>query len=783
MRQWNILIPASAIALLLIIGIAPYLSGYFTGVLLGLTGHPVTWTRWRDYVQVPDQAAYAPYAWRIYLAGGLGIGMPSVIAVVALRALRRRLPEPRPPRFEPLKAIASASRHGVVLTRNIATDMSVLVATSRPERAVLGTLLPTLEQSVGPWLLVGTPDVVASCAPAIQRRDIVHLAPFGRGHRWNPFSAAWTREGLRMPVLDSLAERWYPANDPSSRLLASHARQAFVALVQVVDDVLRANGEVIPPAPGDLHRLTEPLGTDQCRAYLDALAETEALSKRTREALRPWQSLDDVAFRLVCDALRVPLALFGHASVDAATRGDDISGRDPHRTVVFIELPPERRSEASHLVDTFIAWWRHATHGAPHRRLLIDRLDTFGRMPILLDGDLPCAATTQRLATLRSIYGRDTGKLLSHFPCLVMQKATNDTCAQEGEDLLQTYVQVHDPKGRGIGHPARAGDLRDLPDDQQLVITGPWFRPYTARLPSVRHQAITLPVQETGDAMPFPKPLVSLLTSLLAACSTPTSEAVDGKGTTSDTSIKGCNSQHNVGSVQYVDACLGPHRFRLPRNLYEWQTGQDLVGIGIGVGLNVQWPSLEPLPQGQDYHDNNETFISSIALDIQYLGPHSDSNHGIILRKSIEPFPSDDPERWNNPDDNLHLRIKGAPVYDLTPYYADFNLIELYYKNLYGELTKATDPDVHRDWFIRMTDDDLPSTVIICESHRMPDGAAIEQNRIVDKAGDFRSSCTHKFIVTKYSVIVYAHYLRIMMHDWERIEARVRSLLESSEVK
>ena len=769
--------------LLLVLGIAPYLSGYLTGLLLGLTGHPNTWTRWWEYMRVLDQPAYAPYAWRIYLAGGFGIGIPVVAAIAGLRTLRRRLPEPRPPRFEPLEDIALASRHGVVLARGIATEMSVLVAASQPERAVLGTLLPTLRQTKGPRLLVGTPDVLAACASAIRGRDVVHLAPFAKGHRWNPLAAAWAPEGLRIPVLDSLAERWYPATDPSKRFLASHAQQAFVALARIVDDVLRAHGERVPPAPGDLYHLTQPLTTGQRRAYVDALAGITALSERTREALRPWRSLDDAAFRLVCDALRAPLTLFGHAPLDEATRGDDISGRDLRQTVVLIEVPDDRRAEASHLIDTFMAWWRHATHGAPHRRIVIDGLDAFARLPVLLDSDLPCLATIRRPATLRPTYGREFDRLLKRFPCVVMHAARDETAAQEGEAMLEAYMKVHDPRGRGLSRPACTQDLQALAADQQLVIAHPRGRAYAARIPSARRRITPLPIPETGEPMPFPKPLASLLASLLAACSAPTPDVADGKRPKATLANKGCNSIHDIGSppTRYVDACLGPHRFRLPQNLYSWQAGQDLVGTS--VGLNVQWPSLEPLPLGEDYHDDNHTFMSNINIDIHYEGHRTYKAFGPMMRRAIEPLIPGDPSRKGNPDENIELRIKGDPVYGLTPYYADFDLIEPYYKKLYGEDTKAIRPSIHHEWFIHTNEDGIPSTIIICDSRKIPDGTTIEKDRIVDLPTDRRAQCSHRFVIPEYGVIVYVDYLRVVMHDWQRIESRIRYLLKSTEIR
>lgn len=283
--------------------------------------------------------------------------------------------------------------------------------------------------------------------------------------------------------------------------------------------------------------------------------------------------------------------------------------------------------------------------------------------------------------------------------------------------------------------------------------------------------------------MPFPKPLASLLASLLAACSTPAPDVADGKRPKAMLPLKGCNSIHDLGSppIRYVDACLGSHRFRFPQNLYSWQAGQILVGTS--VNLSVQWPSLEPLPLGQDYHDDTHTFISSINIDIQYMGARDEAHLMAKLRRTIEPLDPNNIVQTGNPDENIDLRIKGDPLYGLTPYYVDFGLIETFYKRLYGENTKAMNPDLHDEWFIHTNDDGTPSTIITCDSRKIPDGAAIEDGRIVDLAGRRRSLCNHQFAIPKYGVIVYVDYLRVVMHDWQRIETRIHDLLASAEIR
>ena len=787
MRLRNRLFPVIGIALSIMA--APYLAGQLTLWFLSLTDPPVTWHLWSDYARVMHQAGYAAYAWRIRLAGGLGFGIPLLVilacVVTLIRAFRVHRALRPTPRFEPLTHVSAAFRHGVVLARGIATDHSVLVVAPNARRALQGTLVPTLRRARGPWLLVGTPEVIAAAASQTRGRPVVRVAAFGHGHRWNPFAAAWSENGLHLPVLESLAERWFPVTDPRQRLLTSHARQAFVALVRAIDDVLRHGGEVVIPAPGDLQRFIEPLSKNSPRSYLDHLIAAPGISEATRQALQPWCALDDKAFARVSEALRGGLGLFSRPLADAATRGNDLAGIDLTKAVVLFELPADMQRQARPLVDAFIAWWRHATREVPHRRLILDGLDHLGHLPVLLDGDVSCLATTRRLSNLRTVYGRDFSALLQRFPCVVMQTAPDQTTAEAEQAALEAYVSVHEPHRHPPTRPATTRDMCELKADHQLVLIRPHSIPRLCRIPTMRYRPATLPDRPDGDAMPFPRSLAGLLASLITACSTQVPGESVAPGWRYREDDPRCNSMHKTDHPpqMYIDACLGPHRFRFLKNLYVDHIGQDLVGTS--VGLAVQWPSLEPLPLGLDYHANTLTFISNVSIDIRFTGGRSKALNKQYMLRAIQPLNPNDPVSRAHPGENLGLRLKEAPVYGLTPYLADFDKLKIYYRKKYGVEMPAASPDNNKDWFVQLDEDGVPTTLISCDSRLLADGARIVNGHIVDafKEDRNRSLCEHQFLIQEYDLIVYVSYLRVVMHDWQRIEAYVRRLIASTEVK
>lgn len=785
MRLRNRLFPVIGIALSIVA--APYLAGQLTLWFLSLTDPPVTWHLWSDYARVMHQAGYAAYAWRIRLAGGLGFGIPLLMilacAVTLIRAFRVHRALRPTPRFEPLTHVSAAFRHGVVLARGIATDHSVLVVAPNARRALQGTLVPTLRHARGPWLLVGTPEVIAAAASQTRGRPVVRFAPFGHGHRWNPFAAAWSENGLHLPVLESLAERWFPVTDPRQRLLTSHARQAFVALVRAIDDVLRHGGEVVIPAPGDLQRFIEPLSKDSPQSYLDHLIAAPGISEATRQALQPWCALDDKAFARVSEALRGGLGLFSRPLADAATRGNDLAGIDLTKAVVLLELPAGMQRQARPLVDAFIAWWQHATREVPHRRLILDGLDHLGHLPVLLDGDVSCLATTRRLSNLRTVYGRDFPALLQRFPCVVMQAIPDQTTAEAEQAALEAYVSVHEPHRHPPTRPATTRDLRQLKADHQIVLIRPHSIPRLCRIPTMRYRPATLPDRPDGDAMPFPRSLAGLLASLMAACSAKAPETTVPPSATAYDSNRRCDISSGIeGQPAFIGACLGPHRFRLPLNLFEGQVWQG--SDPRRLGLVLLWPELTPVPPDVDYHDSTDMFLSSVRITLRHLSRLSDDKYTSTLRRMMEPFDS----QKENPEYNLSLRIKGDPVDGLTPYYADFRKLVSYYEKKFGfasrETLNATKPDGHEDWYVAMGKNNLPSTFIRCSVKAIPDGVKLVNGRIMDNPEDRRrSTCSHFFLLPKYKAIVEVGYLRAVMFDWKRIEQRVTSIMEGAEVK
>ncbi|UPG85487.1 hypothetical protein L2Y94_19630 [Luteibacter aegosomatis] len=746
--------------------VSPYLAGASMLYAVDLPLSDLRLGRVFDYWAVLEQPEFAPFAWRMRVSSIAGaLPAPILWLVTVIRTWRQAFPAPPISRFEPLADVPRPARRGVVLSRRKITAASVLVTSASGFDT---TLRPTLRRMRGPTLYVG--------ANPAQRGMVARFAPFDRGLRWNPFTEAWTPDRLRRDVLHSLAQRWYPPGDQDSRLLASHLGQAFVALVGVVDDVLREAKADIPPAPGDVYRFAEALDRAEPRPVLDAMASLPMLSPATREGMRSWLSLDEVALGQVCSGLIRILRVFGDPTVDAATRGNDFARIDLTTTVWFA-VPEGREQAITPLLDAFMARWRHRTRHVDDAWLAIHTVDAYDRLPTLLDSGMRCLATVRRLSRLRRRYGRDMPRVWKRFPCVVLPRDSHFD--EDDENALSDYHRVYWPRDYRYT-PVRANDFAHVHEGDQLVLTPSSTIPVRCRVPKMPPPLIaTSPGSHQGDAMPFPQPLAAVLASLVATADMPPPRTA-----VIEPLVVREDRYGNPLPVPLVMSTFGPHRFRFPRNLYgNGQSGQDRPGEA--TTLSVQWPSLQPLPMGVDYHDTTETFISEITIRIEHLGNMEDEAYFRKLNRSIEPLNPKDPLQAVDPAQNLGLRIKAEPIYGLVPYLADFDKLKTYYEKTHGSAYPAADPRNHEDWYLRLDERSNPTTVIKCGSSFLPDGSRVVDGKLVDRVKEEgrRSICDHEFLVPEYKVVVWMTYSRSVLFDWERIERHVRTVLKNSEIR
>lgn len=741
---------------------------------------------WHDYWQVLDQPAYRPYATRIRFWGGAGLVSPPLLWCAAMLALWRRRrslrsPPPHVP-FDRLEtsalalptrrpgAIPLTKRHG----RTLAAPEGVSVLVSAPfYPEAHAVVIDTLRRSTGATLVVDCGGRSHAYARPGRGRTVWRLCPFGGGNAWNPLAGAWGAHGLDQGELRELAAVWFPDAGRHDRFLGSHVRNAFISLVHVIHAVVQGADEAdVPVAPGDLYRLcAQGRHFASPGAFVRELARRPEIGSQARHGLEHWLALGDAGVDTVWARVTGLLATFSDPVVDAATRGGGLASASLRQTDVYLDIPDRWRTAAGPLIASAIRQWQNTPAVDTSSLLVVHALDTLPRIDALMDHAAAwrCIATTRGIAAVRARYGHAAPALGRRFTTCVVHAPREETFAHDESEALKAFIAAQHENPHLLSAPASARELMSLCPGEQIVSTASLRTPVVCRTLTLPRKPNAAPPQtDHGEPMPIPRPLIAFLATLVAS-SNGASEIA--------TSVRSTDSvPHGV----LVPATIGTHRFAFPKNLYYQQSGPD---ASDGVMLGVQWPALEPLPQGVDYHANTASFISHINIDISAASRLSDDQYKRVLQRYIEPINPENESAKADPSQNLNLRIKGDPTFGLTPYLADFDKLKPYYDKVHGPGSPAIKPEHNDDWFVRMGADGIPTTVIICSSRLLPDGVKIVDGRIVDDDTPRRSTCFHSFLIPELRLVVDMSYLRAVMHDWQRIESKVRSIIQSGEVK
>jgi hypothetical protein len=221
-----------------------------------------------------------------------------------------------------------------------------------------------------------------------------------------------------------------------------------------------------------------------------------------------------------------------------------------------------------------------------------------------------------------------------------------------------------------------------------------------------------------------------------------------------------------------VDACLGPHLYRIPANYFYDQMGPDFQG---SVSLNIMWPRLQPWPPGERQDGGLEALAKQISISLHYLDkiPIGDR-----LDNSIRPLGSKDSMSYDDPIERLDLRDKQPQRFGLTPYYVNRERFDAFLERqsqFLGYKSRAR-LENERDWYLGHDDRGRLQTVIKCSSHLKSDGAVIQDDKIQRTEGGF-SDCGHIFVIPEDDIEVSVGYGRVLLKDWKRIEDYVRELL------
>ncbi|MBB3175712.1 hypothetical protein [Variovorax sp. Sphag1AA] len=225
-----------------------------------------------------------------------------------------------------------------------------------------------------------------------------------------------------------------------------------------------------------------------------------------------------------------------------------------------------------------------------------------------------------------------------------------------------------------------------------------------------------------------------------------------------------------------VDACLGPHHYRIPANYFRDQMGPDFEG---GIYMVVLWPHLQPQAPGKLSELGVEGWARTVKARLYYIDrvPIDD-----MLAKSIQPM--DYQKDRQDPTAQLDLRDRQPQRFGLTPYYVNAERLEAFGMKRERELGIPVGAPLEKqdDWYLGHDAKGRLTTVIKCDSHLRPDGYVIEGNRLLNQ-GHWSTGCTQSIVMPEVSTMVQIDYRRVFLKDWKRFEDRARELLTKYRVR
>lgn len=239
--------------------------------------------------------------------------------------------------------------------------------------------------------------------------------------------------------------------------------------------------------------------------------------------------------------------------------------------------------------------------------------------------------------------------------------------------------------------------------------------------------------------------------------------------------------QARQASTQPLAFKLGPNTFALRRNFFYFQNAPSAAPTDGVVSLSVQWPCLEPLPQGFNFADDKDASMRAISITARYLDPERITVPA-AMQRTLLPLDPESPAQRSNPLENLGMRLQGDAVHgELVPYYADVGAVERYLRDRHPGNARAHSREnsvrLSKDWYVRRGPGGDPLSVIKCDSRELPDGLVIEGPLVKDDPKvQRRATCDHQFALPTLGIVVEMSYARAFLPDWSRIEQRIEAL-------
>ena len=761
---------------------AAWMLGQEAGGGLGLYLH---------YVQASRLPEWQPFAARIWIAGALGFALPLLAWGVAmwLRWPRRSVQGPRIRVAGPRDAAAITDETGLLIGRLGRSEWRVhgpVLWASPPDTApdiaidnLLAADTSAIALDIGGRRFERTSGWRQARGQQVYRFD--PWAEERRSHGWNPLAELPAEPSLRLAHLKDIAATLYPDRKEDERFWSSHARNAFVALV------LHAFESAPPDETPTLGSVAHLAVHHASRATFQQLHDALPHGHDGRRAFAVLLAQDEGALGAIAARLAGPLRPFlGPALLAATSRHDIRLGTFAQRpATLYLTVPPQRLAEAWPLVALLFLRMEqlhaHVSDG-PSCLMLMDGVTAFGRIDFYLRAMTALGNERWRWLTvvpsmdwLKRVTGETSLRAMfaAHTTCLLDAPRSPAETADRTE-LLAAFRQ---------GVPASSLELQTLKPGERLLCDA--RLPLPLRCRTLRPRASTAAPRADIPPLPEGDPMKLSLRLAAAVASTAMSAAPSGvvlatEGAPAPAASAAKPYKWEGYSDKPVEAKLGPYRFRFPMNMYYDQMGPDFQG---STSLVLRWPTLEPYAPGENFHDTAERFISAITIHLSYLDRVPDEEYPLTLRKSIH-SQSKDPVLQQDPSANLDMRIRGNPVFGLTPYYLDLPRLQDYFNRVYAPSPPVAKPDssAHTDWYVQFAASDTPSTIIECAPKEIPDGVIFKESQVMnDSAASQRALCTHEFLVPEYKLYVRVNYLRPFLKDWQRIEARVRELLKDTQ--
>ncbi|HEY4090203.1 MAG TPA: type IV secretory system conjugative DNA transfer family protein [Luteibacter sp.] len=443
-----------AVAVAIVLGAlawVPWLAAYLTGLLLGVDSGPRWWMAWWGYYPHLHEPAYQPYAWRIWLAGGLGAGVPLVVAAMVLLLMFRAPSQAlhgsarfasnrdlaRKKMFKRSPTALVVGRRGRRLVYMSGQQFAILAAPTRSGKGV-GIVIPNLLSYEGSVVVLDIKQEnfdLTSGWRAKQGQAVYLFNPFAedmRTARWNPLH--YVSDGsFRVSDLMSLAETLYPDGAGDQGFWVSQARNAFVAFTMYLFERRDAQGSgsrlTTPAEPtlGEVFRISTGDG-DDLKGYLQGLAREDFLSDTAQNAFSNLLSQSDDTFASIMGTFREPLNMFLNPVLDAATSGNDFLLTDVRRKpmTIYIGIQPNKLAESRIIINMFFSQLvKLNTRELPAQDptlkhqclLLMDEFTAMGRVDILASAvsfiagyNLRLLPIIQSLSQLDAVYGPDIAR-------------------------------------------------------------------------------------------------------------------------------------------------------------------------------------------------------------------------------------------------------------------------------------------------------------------------------------------------------------------------------------